>query len=85
MIDILTEIQEKYVPADVAASENGDPVHSVLSQLFFGGDQLTEERARNAQKGRSDGDNMYERLEGLLPKVEDWHAGRIIYQVHTLH
>ena len=25
-----------------------------------------------------------ERLEGLIPKVEDWHAGRVLYQAGLL-
>lgn len=50
-------------------------------QNFFGGDQLTEESARNARKGRADGDSDFKRLEGFCPKVEDWHAGRVLYQV----
>ena len=51
-------------------------------QIFLGGgDQLTEESARNARKGRADGDSDFKRLEGFFPKVEDWHAGRVLYQV----
>ena len=53
-------------------------------QIFFfggGGDQLLEESARNARKGRADGDSDFKRLEGFFPKVEDWHAGRVLYQV----
>ena len=49
--------------------------------MFFGGDQLSEERANNARDARTDGDNEFERLEGVIPKVEDWHASRIMYQV----
>ena len=51
-------------------------------QMFWGGgDQLTEESARNARKGSADGDSDFKRLEGFCPKVEDWHAGRVLYQV----
>ena len=35
----------------------------------MGGDQLSEERARNAQSAMSDGDTELERLEGLMPKM----------------
>lgn len=54
---------------------------SGLKTVFFGGDQLTEERARNVQMARSDGRTNEERLEGLWPKNEDWHAIRIAYDV----
>lgn len=42
---------------------------------------MTEERCRNAQLARSDSDTMVERLEGLDPKNEDWHAIRCGYEV----
>ena len=73
MIDIMETIQEKYIPK--VKEESG------LKTVFFGGDQLTEERARNVQKARSDGRTKAERLEGLWAKNEDWHAIRIAYEV----
>jgi len=50
---------------------------------MIGGDQLTEERIYNAQKGFLDGRNKYEQLQGLLPKCEDWHLKRTLYEVST--
>ena len=73
MIDIMETIQEKYIPK--VNEESG------LKTVSFGGDQLTEERARNVQMGRSDERTKEERLEGLWPKNEDWHAIRIAYDV----
>jgi len=73
MVDILEILQEQYVP-----KVNGEPADNV----FFGGDELTEERARNIQKARADGENTFERLDAVWPKNEDWHAIRIAYQVH---
>ena len=81
MLDILQYLHDKYVPVSRNTSATGEETVKVLEKLFFGGDQLTEERARNSTDARSDGDNEYERLEGLIPKVEDWHAIRILYQV----
>lgn len=49
--------------------------------VFFGGYQLTEERARSVKLERLDGRTSEERLEGMLPKNEDWHAIRIAYDV----
>jgi len=84
MIDILTEIHEKYLPVTKTADDSGNIEIEVLQKIFFGGDQLTEERARNARQGRADGDTEFDRLEGCIPKVEDWHAGRVLYQVCLL-
>ncbi|CAH3165645.1 unnamed protein product, partial [Porites lobata] len=81
MIDILTELHQRYLPVMKTTDGSGNVEIEVLQKVFFGGDQLTEERARNARQGRADGDTEFERLEGLIPKVEDWHAGRVLYQV----
>ena len=80
MIDILQELHDKYVPIHIYTED--DTEHKeILEKVFFGGDQLTEERSRNAIYARSDGDDSYEKLEGLIPKVEDWHCIRILYLV----
>ena len=50
---------------------------------FLGGDQLTEERARNIQRARMDGQSVFDRLEGIWAKNEDWHAIRIAYKVQV--
>ena len=81
IVDILQEVHDSYIPKKEVVLEGGETVTEVLEPLFFGGDQLTEERARNAQDARGDGDSYFERLEGLIPKVEDWHAIRLVYQV----
>ena len=70
MIKIL-ETLHKYVPR----SENG------LKEVFLGGDQLTCERVRGAKMARLQAQDAAQRLEGLLPKVEDWHALQAFYHV----
>ena len=52
-----------------------------MKTIFFGGDQLTEERASNCQKGFLDGDTQLQRMKGLKPKNEDCHLKRTIYDV----
>lgn len=47
---------------------------TVLEPIFFDGDALTEERARNVQWTFKDGDNAFDRLEGLVTSHADWHA-----------
>lgn len=76
MVDIMEVIQEKYVPMSEIGSDR-----KPSDVIFFGGDQLTEERARNIQKARMNGETECERLEGVWPKNEDWHGIRIAYQV----
>ena len=51
--------------------------------MFFGGDQLTEERARNLQKARANGRDILERLEIFWAKFEDWHGLRTGTEVHV--
>ncbi|XP_066910120.1 uncharacterized protein [Clytia hemisphaerica] len=69
MIEIIERIQDRYVVKD----ESGK------NTTFFGGDQLTEERARTVQNARADGKTVEERLQGITPKFEDWHAIRTAY------
>ena len=80
MIDILQTIHDKYLPV-TKCFQADEEVTTVAETLFFGGDQLTDERGRHCIDARCDGDTKFERLEGFLSKVEDWHAVRILYQV----
>ena len=51
MIEILTELHEKYLPLLKTTDDSGNEQVEILQRLFFGGDQLTEERACNARQG----------------------------------
>lgn len=42
--------------------------------ILLGGDQLTAARARGAMSIRASHDTALDRLEGLIPVLEDWHA-----------
>ena len=81
MVDILDHLQSLYVPMADKQLPNGCTEKVSVETVFFGGDQLTEERARNVQLARSDGTSTAERLEGVWPKNEDWHAIRTAYKV----
>ena len=72
--------QEKYVPS--IKHPNECEVH--VETIFFDGDALTEERARNVQWTFKDGDNKLDRLEGLDPLHTDWHTKRKLYEVSRL-
>ena len=80
MAEILKHLQDHYVPIK-STDSNGKTEKEVLDTIPFGGDQLTEERAINVQKGFLDGENKYEKLQGLSPKFEDWHAKKTLYEV----
>lgn len=68
-------VQSKYVPQ---LKKDGGNV--VLERDFLGGDQLTEKRARNVQWVFQDGDDMFDRLEGLTTHA-DCHAKVNLYKV----
>ena len=42
--------------------------------IAIGGDQLTAARVRGSKRVRGNSERGIERLEGLQPVIEDWHA-----------
>ena len=66
MIDIL-EFLLPYVPYHDSGT-TGKPV-----KVLSGGDYLTFERHKEAQSSMQDARTPLSRLEGLIPKVEDFH------------
>ena len=52
-----------------------------IAQLLFGGDQLTAARARGAIRQRQNSLTAKQRLEGLNPVTEDWHAKVVLITV----
>lgn len=91
MCDIMDKIHE-YVPskhvtesfslfegeADVEIDEE------FFHQILLGGDQLTVARARGSIAARLDHLTRRERLEGILPVIEDWHAKQCLLKVWTM-
>jgi hypothetical protein len=71
MAQLMMENQERYVPQ----------VEDETVPIFFDGDELTEERARNVQWAFMDGDDEKDRLKGLDPNHTDWHAKVTLYMV----
>ena len=76
MAQLLMTNHKKYVPS--FKTTHGK---AVLKSVPFHGDQLFEERARNTQWVYQDGDNEYDRLEGLETEFADWHAKFNLYMV----
>ena len=88
MVGIMTHLHS-YVPTDTTVDECIDPTTNEAVPLYldkfhhilFGGDQLTVERATGSKKERNNEDRGIDRLEGLVPVVEDWHAKVVVLKV----
>ncbi|XP_060758693.1 uncharacterized protein LOC132869364 [Neoarius graeffei] len=70
--EALRHIQHKYVP------NCPDGVSTVL----VGGDRLTETNCRNIQWSFADGADEKERMERMVFMFEDWHAIRVLFEIH---
>ena len=53
-------------------------------ETLFGGDQLTVARARGSIAIRANHPDAKERLEGLVPTVEDWHSRMTLMKVNIM-
>ena len=76
MAQIMKNIQDMYVPV---VSVNGKT--KIVQKIIFDGDQLTEERARNAQYANVLADNDIDRLNGMETSFGDWHLKKNLYEV----
>ena len=71
------EVSETYqLPEDDLVC-NEECYHRIL----FGGDQLTVSRSCSAQGARCNDDQPVQRLDGLVPVTEDWHARMTLMRV----
>ena len=68
MVEILKDIQQKYVPVD----HQDDKV--VLKQTAFAWDQLTAARAQKSQTVRVNSKSPTDAVRGLMPLAADWDA-----------
>lgn len=78
MAQILQNIQHNFVPTAVVGNQR-----EVLQRVFLDGDQLTEERSRNAQQANALADSPYEHLNGLETAFADWHLGKNLLMVRN--
>ena len=74
MAYILENIQEQFVPT---ANEE------ILEKVVLDGDQLTEEKARNAQIANTFADTPYEKMAGRQTSFADWHLGKNLLMAST--
>lgn len=81
MTAVLSHLQQ-YVPTKSETEELVDPDDGEVFQLcadhfhyiLFGGDQLTAERATGVKRSIDNENRALDRLEGLIPVIEDWHS-----------
>ena len=86
MISIL-EHMHTYVPKvsftevfEIDGMEVQHEDHRLLTTLV-GGDQLSVARVRGSQLIRANSETNVDRLNGLLPIAEDWHAKVVFIEV----
>lgn len=77
MAQLLQHNQQNYVPC----IKLKDGQKKLVATIPLHGDQLFEERARNAIWTFQDGETSYERLEGIDTETADWHAKYTLYKV----
>ncbi len=83
-LDEMSHILEAYmdlVPTHPAEGKHVLPNGSSLAfdntrfhKILLGGDQLTVARVRGTQALRVSEEKAVDRLEGVIPVVEDWHT-----------
>lgn len=81
MVDIMESLHQ-YVPTQSSQLQSTIPgsdeevelVKDTFHTVLFGGDQMTAARARGCQNIRKNSERGRDRLEGLKPICEDWHA-----------
>lgn len=76
-VPIHSESQQVEVPGRQPMSVTCDEFHYTL----FGGDMLTAARARGSKNIVSNSQRGKDRLEGVIPVVEDWHAKLCLLEV----
>ena len=72
------------VPVPGQSGEYEEVHHDFFHHTLFGGDQLTKVRAEGAQRMRSNSQNKTDKLSGLVPVIEDWHAKQCLAGVSCL-
>ena len=89
---LIMENLHKYVPAihtnELVHLPDGDTIEVEkvdMWEVLFGGDQLTVARSRGARAIQASHPTADDRLEGLVPTIEDWHTRVILLKVHCMY
>lgn len=88
MVSIMETLQQdvphiwKTTSLQVPGSDRHETLHQdTFCRTLFGGDQLTTTRGIGAQRIRANSEDGVDRLQGLVPVVEDWHAKVVLLGV----
>lgn len=81
MVDIC-QFLHKYVPGH---DDNEEKSSSSPVKVLSGGDYLTFERHKSAQSSMANGRTASSRLEGLIPKMEEFHNQSELLKVCILN
>ena len=81
MVDIC-QFLHQYVPQHEDSEEYST---KVPVKTLSGGDYLTFERHKSAQASMANGRNPSVRLEGLIPKMEEFHNQAEFLRVKNVH
>ena len=80
MIDILSHMHKNYVPhvqrpeyESEDDTDEGRASFTVVKEIVFGGDVLTNERTFCGQLAMANGSSDYDRMEGVIPRPEGLH------------
>lgn len=71
-----------YVP--ILRYDDGAVSAEIFRKVLFGGDFLTQKRAKGAQNAVINELTPTGQLRGLVPVTEDWHARQCLMQVCVL-
>lgn len=91
MAKILEELHKSYVPTQpsegsiILPSGHTKAIDNTrFFKILFGGDQLTVARARGTAALRATHDRPVDKLDGIIPVIEDWHARMTLMKVTLL-
>ncbi|XP_077051742.1 uncharacterized protein LOC143701950 [Siphateles boraxobius] len=73
MVKAVQYINQRYVPY-TSDLENGNNISKPVVHVILAGDQLTKQNADAAIRAKANEDSSFERLEGLVPVIADFHC-----------
>ena len=80
-----TTITQTYNTCAKDGSTRTTEVHiDHINPVLIGGDQLTVARVRGSQDALLNSESGMQRVQGLIPVIEDWHT-KMCYTAHVDH
>ena len=88
MCQILDDMFQLLIPQRESFYQMGEEYvynKNHMFEILIGEDQLTVSRARSAIAIRRAHDTEREKLQGLIPVIEDWHSRMTLLRVCIVH